>query len=121
MVLCPHCGFRNIEGRRTCKSCGQDLAATVVTGTEPVGADRVRTILQDEIRRQIQIGWTLTGQTDNSATLTRKGSANGLITILLLLLAILPGILYALLARPTETLFIQVDAYGTITRTTGRS
>ena len=77
--------------------------------------------LQAEIQQQIRNGWTLVNQTDTTATFTRKGAANPLITLILLLCAILPGILYGMLARPTETLYVTVDEYGRGERTVGRA
>lgn len=122
MQLCPHCGFQNADGRNICKQCSKGLNDPVTPKTiEPIGSEQVRSILFEEIQRQVRSGWTLTGQTDATATFTRKGGTNGLIAIILLLCAILPGVLYILFGRKTETLFIQVDPRGTITRTIGVS
>lgn len=121
MFACPHCGFANADGRTICKSCGQAFSAPVAAAVELVlrDLDTRRAVLAREIASHTALGWRLTTQTDTTASFTQQGSANPLITILLLLCMILPGILYALLARPTLTLFIQVDEYGRVTRTQG--
>jgi len=96
-------------------------AAAAPVSAEPLDPAARTALLTAEIQRQVRAGWQVVAQTPTTAQLTRKGSANGLITLILLLCAILPGILYALLARPTETLYVAVDEYGAISRTTGTS
>lgn len=113
---CPHCGARIAPGKIRCNACGK-LSTAPVDAAELLPPDQA---LQREIQRQIAAGWLLTSQTVNSATFTRKGEANPLIAILLLLLAILPGVLYIMLARPTLTLYIVVGPDGTVTRTEGK-
>lgn len=85
--------------------------------TTPVSLDARRTKLARAIEAEIARGWTITALSDTSAALTRRGPANGFIAIVLLLLAILPGVLYALLARPTYSLFLTVDEFGQGQRT----
>lgn len=120
MIPCPHCGVVNIAERKTCKVCHEDLHGSPSVSLTLLEESARAALLAGEIARQSRVGWLLTSQTATTAQFTRKGSANPLVTILLLLCMILPGVLYALLARPTETLFLQVDDYGRITRTMGR-
>jgi hypothetical protein len=119
MAICPHCNFSNTDGRTICKSCGKAFSEPPTAPAELQTLDRRRAVLQAEIARQVAAGWRVTTQTETTASFTKQGSANALITLLLLLCAILPGILYALLARPTLTLFVQVDDYGRVQRTGG--
>lgn len=120
MVPCPHCGFQNTIGRTICKSCGKSFSEpVVVVKLVARSLDERRAILAREIAQHTAAGWRLTTQTDTTASFTQQGSANPLITILLLLVMILPGILYAVLARPTHTLFIEIDEYGRSIRTQG--
>ena len=90
-----------------------------MSSATPLPLERRRDILARDLADGTAKGWTVTAQTDTTATLTRKGEANGLVTILLLFLGILPGVLYYLLARPTETIFVRVDEFGEVFRTRG--
>lgn len=120
MIVCPHCGFQNADGRQTCKQCRKAFTEPVAAiSVAPLAPAERQAVLQRAIVSYVGGGWTLIGQTETTATLTKKGAANGLITLLLLLLAILPGVLYALLARPTLTLYLQVDEFGKIVATQG--
>lgn len=117
-IVCPHCGRPNAADRETCKGCGLSMTPPP---TEPIGLEARRAVLNRALAASISRGWTLIAQTDTTATLTKKGDANGCMVLILLCLAILPGILYFLFARPVETIFIQVDEYGRVSRTMGRS
>lgn len=121
MVACPSCGFPNADGRNICKSCRGDLRAPPPGRSDAPLDDAARaTILDAELRRQSGAGWRVTMRSAHSAQLVREVSAvNALVFLLLLCLAVLPGILYAVFAKRTETLFVQVDAYGRVVRSAG--
>jgi hypothetical protein len=121
MIACPHCGFLNIEERTSCKSCGKDLHAQATPiSSAPLEINARTVILDEEIARQVGAGWRLQVRTETTAQLVRETSdVNGCIVILLFFLAIVPGILYMMLAKKTESMFIQIDPYGRILRTIG--
>jgi hypothetical protein len=74
-----------------------------------------RAILTREIHFNTANGWQVITQTDTTVTMTRKGQPDGCITL------ILPGLLYYLLARPTETMVVTIGEYGEVFRTQGKS
>jgi hypothetical protein len=114
---CPHCGAFVAPGRTRCKACDR----SILEAPAPRADLTPEAVLQRELQRQVVAGWTVTSQTATTAMLIRRGAANPLITLVLLLCGLLPGILYGVLARPTETLYLVVAPDGTIARTVARS
>ena len=144
MQRCHHCGASVADGRATCKGCGQPVSnGTIYDGTiydqdpfqtsdgpdapltrvseAPLSMEARRAILTREIHFNTANGWQLITQTDTTVTMTRKGQPDGCITLILLFIAILPGLLYYLLARPTETMVVTIGEYGEVFRTQGKS
>ena len=64
---------------------------------------RTETILRHAVRRYREAGWSVTSSSDTSVTLQRRGRPNSGITVLLLLLAVVPGVVYWLLLKRTVT------------------
>jgi TRAP-type mannitol/chloroaromatic compound transport system permease small subunit len=73
-----------------------------------------KAILAREIVKYVDAGWRVTSQTDTTAQLTRDKRASCLVAILLAILFILPAVLYLLLYRGTENLFLEVNETGQI-------
>ena len=73
-----------------------------------------KAILAKEIVKYVDQGWRVTSQTDTSVQLTRDKRASCLVAILLALLFILPAVLYLLLYRGTENLFLEVSESGQV-------
>jgi hypothetical protein len=110
MMACPHCGFPNTVDRTICKSCRQDLRTEAAPVSEtPLPPTELARMLEAEIVRQQAAGWRLQTRTETSNT-------NGCLLIFLLCLAIIPGILYAVFAKRTSSMYISIDAYGRINR-----
>jgi hypothetical protein len=118
MMACPHCGFPNTVERTTCKSCRQDLRTETAPVSEtPLPPPELARLLEAEIVRQQAAGWRLQTRTETTAQLVREVSnTNGCLLILLFCLAIIPGILYAVFAKRTSSLYLSIDAYGRINR-----
>jgi hypothetical protein len=141
MIVCAKCGLSNITERRTCKQCGTNLhddniaalpvsnqpaatfpvtSATVALSTnrEPLPLDQRKAILENAIAIQARTGWLLVSRTDTTAQMTMEKRPSGCIAIILFLLGIVPGIIYLMLSQGTATLYIEVDEYGSVRRTT---
>lgn len=118
MVACPHCGFPNTSDRSICKSCRQDVRAqTASVSTTQLPPSELAQLLETEIVRQMASGWRLQSRTETTAQLVREvGNTNILILLFLLCLAVIPGILYAVFAKRTSSLYLSIDAYGRISR-----
>lgn len=116
-VACPQCGFANIQERNICKQCGADMNVTEPASSETISLEERKELLEKVVSQQQRAGWRVTDRTETSAQLVKDKGANALVTIILLILFILPGILYALLYKGTETIFIEVDEYGRVKRT----
>lgn len=118
MKPCPYCGFPNIEERSICKACKQDMRLEVApVSTTPLPPAELSRLLEAEIVRQQAAGWRLQTRTETTAQLVREVSnTNGCLLIILLCLAIIPGILYAAFAKRTSSLYITIDSYGRIQR-----
>ena len=76
-----------------------------------------RKILDQEVNKYITQGWHMVSRTDTAVQLSRDKRASCLLAMLLAIFFILPALLYLLLYRGTENLYIEVDDYGRITAT----
>ncbi len=73
-----------------------------------------KVILDKEIHKYVKKGWRVASRTDTSAQLERDKHASCLLTLILALFFILPAVLYLLLYRGTEGLYIEVDERGRV-------
>lgn len=73
-----------------------------------------RQILEQEIAKYVKQGWRVISRTDTSAQLTRDKRASCLLALILALFLLVPAILYLLLYRGTEGLYIEVDEHGNV-------
>lgn len=76
-----------------------------------------RAILDAEIANQVKTGWRVVSRTDTTAQLVKDKGPDGCITIFLLLFFIVPGILYMILYKGSENLYLEVDDRGNVKRT----
>lgn len=74
-------------------------------------------ILEAEISKYVKTGWRVTTRTDTSAQLTRDKQASCGLALILALFLIVPAILYLLLYRGTESLYLEVDEQGKVNTT----
>jgi len=139
MLTCRECGFANIPDRRICKNCGASLYATlehsprspvsstlsssssaVSASVTPLPIEERRTILDREVARYVSAGYILISRTDNTAQLVSETSPNGCLLIGLFLLGIVPGLIYMMISKRTESLYIEVDDFGHLNHTSMR-
>jgi len=73
-----------------------------------------REILDREIAKYVKEGWRVVSRTDTTAQLLRDKSASCMLAFILALFLIVPAILYYLLYRGTEGLYIEVDEAGEV-------
>jgi hypothetical protein len=73
-----------------------------------------KAILANEIVKYVDQGWRVTSQTDTTVQLTKDKRASCLVALLLALLFILPAVLYLLLYKGTESLFLEVTQDGQV-------
>lgn len=76
-----------------------------------------RIILDQEISNLVRQGWHIINRTDTTVQLSRDKRASCMIAILLSIFFILPALLYFLLYKGTENLYLEVDEYGRIAAT----
>ncbi|MEN9935040.1 MAG: hypothetical protein RLZZ387_1619 [Chloroflexota bacterium] len=121
-VVCASCGLANIPERSSCKQCGESLRAPAPVPTEEnsvqLTLDERRDILDAEIVRQVTAGWRVVSRTDTTAQLLTDRGPNGCIGLLLLIFFVVPGILYMLLYKGSSSMYIDVDPFGQVRRTT---
>jgi len=79
--------------------------------------DERKKILDKTINEYVQRGWHIISRTDTAIQLSRDKRASCLLAILLAIFFILPALLYLLLYRGTENLYIEVDDYGRVAAT----
>lgn len=80
-----------------------------------VDARKVR--LEQEINKYVRQGWRVISRTDTTAQLQRDKQASCLLALILAIFLIVPAVLYLLLYRGTENLYLQVDEQGRIQAT----
>ena len=73
-----------------------------------------KAILARVIINYVDQGWRVISQTDTTAQLSKDKRASCLVAILLAILFILPAVLYLLLYRGTESLFLEVSESGQV-------
>lgn len=85
---------------------------------EPMTLDMRRNVLEREIQQYVRKGYRVISQTDTSAQLLKPKKFNLILAVLLLILMVLPFIVYLLMymAAKDTTVYITVDANGTIQR-----
>ena len=129
-IVCPSCGLSNIPERQICKRCGTTLregsqtmqilspSTSILTrssaATEAMSIEQRKISLEQEISKYIGLGYTLLNRTEVTAQLVMQRKANGCILILLLLIGIIPGLLYLNSAQGTDSIYIEVDEYGSV-------
>jgi len=79
-----------------------------------LSAEQRKEILEKEIAKYVKLGWHVINRTDTTAQLSRNKQASCLLAIILALFLIVPAILYLLLYRGSENLYIEVDEQGQI-------
>jgi len=73
-----------------------------------------KNILDREISKYTKQGWRVVSRTDTSAQLVRDKGASCLVALILALFLLVPAVLYLLLYKGTEGLYIEVDEDGNI-------
>lgn len=73
--------------------------------------------LDQEISGYAKMGWRVVSRTDTTAQLTKDKTASCVVAIILALFLIVPAILYLLLYKGTESLYLEVDEEGKVTKT----
>ena len=76
-----------------------------------------RAVLDGEVASQVKLGWRVVSRTDTTAQLVKDKGPDGCVTIFLLLFFIVPGILYMILYKGSENLYLEVDDHGNVKRT----
>lgn len=85
------------------------------SGPAPDGTlARRKAILDEEVRRYVKKGWRVEERDDTSAQLVKDKSPSCLLALILAIFFILPAILYLLLYKGTESLYIEVDEDGEV-------
>ena len=78
---------------------------------------KVMEILEKEVGKYARQGWRIVSRTDTSAQMTRDKTASCLLALILAIFFVLPAILYLLLYRGSENLYLEVDERGKIIAT----
>jgi hypothetical protein len=73
-----------------------------------------KAILDYLIAEQQKKGWQIASKTDTSCQLTREKKPDGCLTAILIILFVIPGILYLILMKGTETVVLEIDEQGEI-------
>jgi len=71
-------------------------------------------ILERELNKYIHKGWHIVYKNETSVQLSRDRRASCLLALILAFFLILPAILYLLLYRGTENIYIAVDEFGKV-------
>ena len=71
-------------------------------------------ILNAEVILRQKNGWRIISRDETICQLERKEKPSGCLIVILLLIMILPGVLYAIFGGSTQTLTITVDEEGNI-------
>jgi len=77
-------------------------------------------ILEAEISKYVKLGWRVANRANTSAQLVRDKKASCIVALVLALFLIVPAVLYLLLYRGTESLYIEVDEKGVVRTTTSQ-
>ena len=79
--------------------------------------DERKAILERKVNELVGMGWHLVTRTDTSAQFSYTHEPNCLIALICFLFFVLPGILYVLLVRRTENIYVSVDEQGRLSMT----
>ncbi len=82
-----------------------------------ISIEEQKEILEKEISRYARQGWRIISRTETSAQMVRDKQASCLLAFILALFFLLPAILYLLLYKGSENLYIEVDERGKIIAT----
>jgi len=86
-------------------------------GDMTISIEERKEILEKEVGKYARQGWRIVSRTDTSVQLTRDKTASCLLALILAIFFVLPAILYLLLYRGSENLYLEVDERGKITAT----
>ncbi len=79
-----------------------------------ISIEKRREILEQEIAKYVKEGWHVVSRTDKTSQLTRERGASCLVAFILAIFLIVPAVLYLLLYKKTEGLYIEVDRDGNV-------
>ena len=107
-----------IAGKRevVVKSAPQGVFQPIY-GNVTISIEERKEILEKEIGKYARQGWRIISKTEISAQMTRDKKASCLLAFILALFFVLPAILYLLLYRGSENLYLEVDERGKIVAT----
>lgn len=115
--VCANCGLINHPERRTCKQCRADLDAPIVRASDtPLEIATRKDLLDQEIRKHVVQGWAVVNRTETTAQLTMEHQVNGCLVLMLLAFGIVPGLIYLVMHKSRENLYLEVDEYGSVQR-----
>lgn len=92
-------------------------ASLTIASALPI--ERRKEILEKEISKYVQQGWRVNSRTDTTAQLVRDQQASCLVALILAIFFIVPAILYLMLFKGTQSMYLEVDEQGNI-KATGR-
>lgn len=73
-----------------------------------------KAILNYVISEQQKKGWQIVSQADTTCQLSRERKPDGCTTAILIVLFVIPGLLYLIFTKGTETVVIEIDEEGEI-------
>lgn len=76
--------------------------------------DERKAILNYVISEQQKKGWQIVSQTDTTCQLSREKKPDGCTTAILIILFVIPGLLYLIFTKGTETVVVEIDEQGEI-------
>jgi len=76
--------------------------------------DERRSILDAEIEKQQRKGWQIASRTDTTCQMTKEKRPDGCTTAILIILFVIPGILYLILMKGTNTVYIEISEEGEV-------
>ena len=86
-------------------------------GDITISIEERKEILEKEIGKYVRYGWRVISRTEISAQMTQDKKPSCLLALILAIFFVLPAILYLLLYRGSENLYLEVDERGKITAT----
>ena len=99
---------------RLCYQVQEIPRGTSLVAPRTVNLEERSAILQRIIVKYVDLRWRVVSQTQTTAQLTRDKRASCLVALLLCLLFILPAILYLLLYKGTENVYLEVKENGQV-------
>ena len=79
-----------------------------------VPIERRKEVLEKTVSKYVRQGWHVISRTETTAQLSRDKRASCLLALILALFLLVPAVLYLLLYRGTENLYIEVDEQGKV-------